>query len=438
MKMARKDLGALAGVLVAGALLATGCSSSSGGSTSTSGTADATKPVTLNVQLFGTFGYKEAGLFADYQKLHPNITINYSSTEQEQQYYPKIQQQMAATKGVGDVYGIEVGRIADVVANQANRWVDLSTLGATDLQKNFYEWKAKAATTSDGKILGLGTDIGPIAICYRTDLFKAAGLPTDRDELAAKWTSWDQFIALGKQYEAKAPKGSHFLDTATGLYASVIGGSADQYYDSTGNTIYGSNPKVKAAWDTAVSAIKANETAKLAQFDTAWNQAFSTGSFATISCPSWMIGYIKGQAGDKGKGKWDVAKGPGVANWGGSYLGIPKNSQHQKEAYDLISWLTAPAQQVKLFQKQGSFPSSSVAASDPGVSGATDAYFNNAPIGKIFGDIAQGLPVVVNGPKSGLIQTTISAGITSVETQGKDPEKAWETTLKSVKNAVGS
>ena len=32
-------------------------------------------PVTITVGDFGTFGYKEAGLYAAYSKLHPNVTI---------------------------------------------------------------------------------------------------------------------------------------------------------------------------------------------------------------------------------------------------------------------------------------------------------------------------------------------------------------------------
>ncbi len=58
------------------------------------------------------------------------------------------------------------------------------------------------------KQLGLGTDIGPLAICYRTDLFKAAGLPTDPAEVSALWANgWDGYIAAGQQYKANAPLG---------------------------------------------------------------------------------------------------------------------------------------------------------------------------------------------------------------------------------------
>ncbi len=68
---------------------------------------------------------------------------------------------------------------------------------------------------------------------------------------------------------------------------------------------------------------------------------------------------------------------PGRAgNWGGSYLAIPKMSQHKKEAYDLVQWLTAPEQQAKLFQRIGNFPSSVPAIEK--VADTKDPYFSGA------------------------------------------------------------
>jgi len=436
MHIVRRRTAALVGLLVTGALVATACGSDDKDNAS-SGSGDAGKKVTLNVQLFGTFGYEEAGLFKEYQTKNPNVTIKYSSIQEEQQYFPKMTQQLNAPTGVGDVYGIEVGRIAEVTQNQEGRWVDLNTLGAGDLEKNYYEWKWKAATTKSGKVLGLGTDVGPIAICYRKDLFQQAGLPTDREALSKAWSSWQAYVDMGKQYKTKAPKNSAFMDSASGLYNAALGGSEKQYYDADGKLIYDTNPAVKDAWNLAAGAVEAGTTARLKQFSEDWNKAFASGGFATIACPSWMIGYIKGQ--DKGaNGRWDIAKGPGVANWGGSYLGVPKNSKNQKEAYELAKWLTEPAQQVKLFTKLGSFPSSPVAAQDPAVSGATDAYFSNAPTGQIFGEVAKELPVATLGLKDAVIKDTISNGLQSMETQGKSSEEAWNATVKNIKNAVGS
>ncbi len=435
MHIVRRGTTALIAAFVVGALALAGCGSNKdSGSTNA---ANASGPVTLNVRLFGTFGYKEAGLFDAYHTAHPNVTINFSSVEQEQNYYPILQQNLNAAKGQIDVAGIEVGRIADVTQNLSAKFTDLKTLGAGSEEGNFYPWKWKAATTADGKVLGLGTDVGPIAIAYRTDLFKQAGLPTNRDELATKWTSWDAFLAMGQQYKARMGAKSAFIDTSSGLYNTILGGSEKQYYDESGTPIYDSNPAVKQAWDTSVKAIQAGLTGKVKQFDEAWNKGFASGAFATVGAPSWMIGYIKGQAGDSGAKKWDIAPGPTPANWGGSYLGVPKNSQHAKEAYDLVKWLTAAPQQVTLFKKGGNFPSNSVAAADPAVASYTEPYFNDAPTGKIFGEVAAKLPVAIVGPKDGTIKDTISNGLLSIETQGKSPDAAWQATVKNIKNAIG-
>jgi cellobiose transport system substrate-binding protein len=436
MRKTRSRAIALTAVLSASALLMTACSSSGSGGSATTAGADGAK-VTLDVNLFGTFGYKEAGLFDEYQKLHPNITINYTSVEQEGDYWPAFLTHLNAGSGVGDVQGIEVGRIAQATSELGDKFVDLKTTSAKDSIGKFVDWKEKAATTPSGAVIGLGTDIGPMAICYRTDLLKEAGLPTDPTELAAKMSTWKDYLALGAQYKAKAPANSAWTDSTGGLYNAILSQSKEQYYDASGKLIYDTNPAIKNAWDLSVQAAQDGLTAKLAQFSDQWNQAFSTGSFATLACPSWMIGYIKGQAGDSGSGKWDVAALPGGegGNWGGSYLAIPKASKHQAEAADLIAWLTASAQQQKVFQKVGNFPSNTEAIA--AVATVTDPYFSNAPIGKIFGDAAKSAPVQTLGLHDGDVKTQITNGLTQVEAQGVAPATAWSDVQAAVKSQVG-
>jgi cellobiose transport system substrate-binding protein len=420
------------GVVVAAA----GCGGSSSDSGGGGGSASNEK-VTLTVGLFGTFGYKEAGLYDEYMKLHPNVTIKESSVEQEQEYYQALQTHLAAGSGLDDIQGIEVGRIAEVVQTEADKFVNLNDLGAGSLKSTFFPWKWQAATSSSGATIGLGTDTGPLAICYRTDLFKKAGLPTDPETVGQQWTTWQGYLDVGKQYMQNAPAKTAFMDSASGMYNAIIGQSPTQYYDQSGNPIYETNPAVKSAWDMAMQAVASHETAALKQFDPAWNEGFANGAFATIACPAWMIGYIKGQAGDSGSGKWDVARIPGDGgNWGGSYLAIPTASEHQEQAYDLIKWLTAPAQQVEMWTKAQHFPSSSTASSEPAVEDATDPYFSNAPIGQVFKTSADNLPIVTLGPKDGLIKDTFSNGILRVEQQGQSPDTAWAKTIADIKSAI--
>ncbi|MFJ7070987.1 extracellular solute-binding protein [Streptomyces sp. NPDC101115] len=429
-RAARRAAVRLGAVALAGALLAACGGSTEGASDSAGG------EVTITVDLFGSFGYKEAGLYAEYEKLHPGVTIKQTDTEDEADYWKSLQTRLAGGGGLADVQAVEVGRIASVAQQQSDKFEDLRKHGADRLKGGFAEAKWAAATGRNGEVLGLGTDVGPEAMCYRTDLFAKAGLPTDREELAGKWSTWDGYLELGRQYKAKAPAKSAWLDSVGSLYSVMIGQQKERYYDASGKLIWDTNPALKTAWDTSVTAAQDGLSAKLDQWSPQWNQAFAAGSFATLPCPAWMLGYIKGQAGDAGKGKWDIAALPGgPGNWGGSYLTVPRAAKHKKEAYELITWLTAPEQQAKLFLKQGSFPSATGAIAK--ISGATDPYFSGAPIGKIFGEAAQAAPVQVLGVHDQNVAQQITNALGEVERKGTAPEQAWANAKKGVENTIG-
>jgi cellobiose transport system substrate-binding protein len=433
MQTPRRTAAALAAVATSSALLLSAC----GGGSGDAGAAAPGSPVELAVSLFGTFGYDEVGLFKEYEAQNPGVTIKYESTQGEDKYWPALQTRLASGSGVADVQGIEVGRISDVVANQPDQWTDLRDTPAAEAIGSYIDWKEPAATTPDGAVLGLGTDIGPMGICYRSDLLEQAGLPTDPAALSAEMPDWNAFLALGGRFKASAPAGTAWHDSAGGLYNAIVSQQQQIYYDKGGDLVFDSNPAVHSAFDTAAKAAQDGLTAKLEQYvDPGWDQGFSSGSFATIACPSWMIGYIKGKAGDGGSGKWNVTSLPGAAggNWGGAYLGIPQASQHKDEAAKLIAWLTAPEQQAKVFRAVGNFPSTQDGIAS--VTDTTDPYFNNAPIGKIFSESAQHAPVQILGPQDGAIKSVMVQALLSVETTGATPDAAWNTAVSNVKNQV--
>ncbi|MER6226930.1 ABC transporter substrate-binding protein [Streptomyces sp. 900105755] len=419
-------------VLTASALLLTGCSSDGGSDAS-----DSNGNITLTVADFGQFGYKEADLFAKYHKLHPKITVKEETTANEQDYYPKLLQQLNTGSGLADVTGIEVGRIKEVVDTQAAKFTDLSkTINVGD----WVSWKEKQATASDGTVIGAGTDIGPMSLCYRKDLFEKAGLPSDRDAVAkAVAGGWEDYLKLGEQYKKKAPSGTYFMDSASAMYNAVVSSSAQQYYDASGKPIYKDSPSVQQGWNLAAEAASKKLTQGLAQFTDAWTAALRKGSVATVACPAWMAGQISTNSGDAFKGKWDIAKAPGstAANWGGSFLAVPKSGKHAKEAAELVKWLTAPEQQAEVFKAIGVFPSNKGAYDLPGVKNATLPYFNNAPIGQIYADEAKTIPEAVLGPKDATIKDTISTQINNMEQRGTKPADAWKAATDAIDKVIG-
>ncbi|MFE1956884.1 ABC transporter substrate-binding protein [Streptomyces sp. NPDC059479] len=429
----------LAAVAALGAGALAGCAADTedpSGSASGGGVSGKGK-TTITVGVFGAFGLKEAGLYDQYMKLNKDVVIKQTSIERNENYYPQLLTHLGSGSGLADVQAIEVNNIAEITATQGDKLVDL---GKTEgVQKDsFLPWKWSQATTTASKTIALGTDIGPEGICYRKDLFAAAGLPTDREAVGKLWAGdWNKYLDAGKQFKAKAPKGAAFVDSASGVMAAITGSNANRFYDKDGKVIYKTNPAVRQAWDIAADFAGSGLTAKLQQFTPGWDQGFANGTFATVSCPAWMLGYIQDKGGEAGKGKWDVAAAPKPSNWGGSFLVVPEASKNKEAAAKLVAWLTAPEQQATLFAERGSFPSSQAAYSLPAVSGAKHEYFDNAPIGEIFSAAAKGVPVQIVGPKDLIIaQNLADIGMLQVDQKGTSSKDGWNAAVKAIDNAL--
>ncbi|KUJ66809.1 sugar-binding protein [Streptomyces albus subsp. albus] len=392
---------------------------------------------TITVGTFGVFGYRQAGLYDEYMRLHPDIAIKETSIERNENYYPQLLTHLGANSGLADIQAIEIANINEITTTQSDKFVDLSKAPGVR-RDDWLAWKWAQATTKNGRTIALGSDIGPMALCYRKDLFRRAGLPTDRDQVGRLWAGdWRKYLGTGRRYRAKAPGGTAFVDSAGGVYNAVISGSAERYYDRDGNPIYRDSRSVKAAWDLATSASEAGLTARLQQFQKSWDQAFANGRFATVSCPPWMLGYIKEKSGKKAEDQWDVAAAPRPGNWGGAFIGVPRASRHTQEAVRLAVWLTAPEQQAKVFEKQASFPSAQAAYGLPQVADAKHPYFGEAPTGRIFAAAAKGIPTQVLGPKDSIINQNITdIGLLQVDQQGKSPEDAWQAATRTIDNAL--
>jgi cellobiose transport system substrate-binding protein len=433
-------LGSLRGKAVAtaatvGALaLVAGCG---GSDSSATGGGKKDGKVTITMGLYGVMGIKETGLLEQYEKENPEVDIKAEIAGDEQTYYTALQTRLAAGKGLKDIQGIEIGRAKEITDTQADKFADFGDVSGTD---HFLPWKQSQISTGDGKVLGLGTDIGPMAVCYRKDYFEKAGLPTDREEVAKLWEGdWNKYVEVGRTFKKDFKgDGVAYMDAASGLFNAMIYGHPEQFYDEKGELIYDSNPVVKDAWSLAADAAEDGLTAKLRQFQPGWDPGLANGTFATAVCPAWMLSHISEKAGPANKGKWDVAKAPKGANWGGSFLGVVEQSPVKEEAKKLVAWLTAPEQQAHIFKEIGNIPSSRQALNSAEVKSAESEYFGGAPIGQIFGAAAQEIPdKQVLGRKDGTIKDTFSQGLTLIEQQGTARDKAWETTAERIEKAVG-
>ncbi|MFH9065620.1 extracellular solute-binding protein [Streptomyces coeruleorubidus] len=435
IRTARKAM-VLAAAASLGAGLLAGCADDGKSDGSGSSDGDSGGKTTISVGLFGTMGFKEAGLYAEYEKLNPKIKIAENVVERNENYYPALLNHLTTNSGLLDVQAVEVANIAEVTATQADKLEDMSKVSGVDKSK-WLDWKWQQATTKDGKTIGLGTDVGPMAICYRTDLFKQAGLPTDPAEVGKLWAGdWAKLVKVGERYKSKAPKGTFFMDSPGGLIQAVLGSEKEKFYNSSGEVIYKTNPAVKAAFDLTADAAKKGLVQSQTQFQPGWNSTIANNKFAAIACPPWMLGTIKGNSKPDAAGKWAVATAPKGGNWGGTFLTVPKSGKNVKEAQKFVTWLTAPEQQAKLFKVQASFPSAPSTYTMPEVTGATNEMTGDQKIGPVFAEAAKAAPEQVIGPKDQIIMQGLTDNGVILATKGKSAKEAWDSAIKTIDNKL--
>ncbi len=382
--------------------------------------------ITLTVATFNDFGYTDE-LLQRYEKENPGVTVVHNRAATTNDARANFFQKLGAGSGLADVEAVEVDWMAELL-QYSDMLADLSDDEVAD---RWLDWKTEAATDAEGRLIAYGTDIGPEAICYRGDLFAEAGLPTDREEVAALLEGdWDRYFEVGHQYVEAT--GKKWFDSAGATYQGMINQVEFAYENEDGEVIAAENDEVKEIF-TRVLEESADLSAHLGQWSDDWFAALASGDYATMLCPGWMLGVISGNAPDV-EG-WDVANvfPGGGGNWGGSYLTVPAQGANVDEAKKLAAWLTAPEQQLEAFEAAGTFPSQVDTYEDAALVDSTNEYFNDAPVGQILIERAEAVTVApFKGPQYFAINDLAQQALLRVEDGQQSIEESWDQFVSEV------
>jgi len=434
VRLSRRTAGTTAALATTAslALVLSGCAGDAGGG-------DSNEPITLTITTFGTFGYDD--LYTQYEDDHPNITIEATNIDTGGNARTDAFTKIAAGSGLSDIVAIEEGWLGAIM-EVSDQFEDLRDYGIEDRKADWVDWKYAQGTDASGRVIGYGTDIGPEGVCYNGAAFEAAGLPSDRAEVADLLDGdWEHFFEVGQQYTDAT--GKAWFDHSGFVWNAMVNQLAEGYYTKGGDLNVEDNAELRSRFDLLASAVAGGQSAAQAAWDWNGGKSFVDGTFATFVCPGWMLGVVKGQVeaggGDASTG-WDFADvfPGGAANWGGAFLSVPTTSEHKEAAAALASWLTEPEQQVAQFEAAGTFPSTVAAQEELASSATPNEFFQGAPAGAILAGRAQGVVAQFKGPDDSLIQENVfGPALSSLDRGETDTQGAWDQAIGLLNDLVG-
>ncbi|MBP2242092.1 cellobiose transport system substrate-binding protein [Cytobacillus eiseniae] len=392
------------------------------------------KQVTLDFWTFGATGYED--LAKAYEEENPNVKIKVRAAETAE-HHDALFTALSAGSGAPDISMLEIDQL-DRFKTAQDRFENLYDLGAKDIKDQYLDWKWNTGENNSGDFLiGLPTDIGPKALYYRVDVFEEAGLPTDPDEVAKLISTPEAFEEAG--LKVKEQTGKVFIDSIEMAFRAYLDAAQETFLNPEGELLLEeSGNAVKEAFDYAVKLNDLGIVGKFEMWSPEWANAVNKGEFAAELGAGWLKGWMEGNA-TEAIGKWRVATLPSefAANWGGSFIAIPKETKNAKEAYEFVQWLVSPDNQIKSFQSKGLFPSAPSVYEMDEFKSNEDEFFGGQATAPVFAKAAQDINgAVYKGEKYFPVYQEVLNALKNVQSKGADPNKEWEDAIKRSKDLL--
>jgi len=287
-----------------------------------------------------------APIIADFEKEHPNITIEYSKQDLEQ-YRDRLVTRSNNGNGP-DIFRFHntwVSQLSGLLLPLPN-----SVLTKEDFSKNYYP-TARVDLVRNGAIYGVPLQIDILNLYINRDLFQAAGLKAP--------TSWIEFGNYARQLTVK--DGNNNIKTAgaaMGTYSNITHAPniISMLFVQNGVNLNDMYPNLPAAGD-ALNFYSSFALPTSNVWDDTLDEsikAFASGSLAMYFGYSWDFFTIKSMNPNLSFDIYPVPALPGQNATIASYWaeGISSKTKHQKEAFLFMKYLVRKETAQKLFAEE--------------------------------------------------------------------------------------
>jgi lactose/L-arabinose transport system substrate-binding protein len=368
-----------------------------------------------------------SGVLAAFEEEYPNIDVEIVLMSPSD-LYTNLPLAISAGAGLPDVALVENSHLAQFVyMGGGSALTDLTDqLGPYIDQMNDYKW---ADCMYADRYFCMPWDSGPVVLYYRRDIFEAAGLPSEPDEVTELIASWEGYFNACQtiREETGAYCFAHNRGNNYGrLYEMALWEQGRGYYDLETGELMVDSPENIATLEMLGRFWEAGLVSDNLEWTDPWYAELGAveldqAPVATIVEAAWMEVFMKSWIAPGTAGLWGVAlmpsmtgSGSRVANDGGSAFVIPAAAEHPDEAWTFIEFILGRREnQLAMFEISGFIPSLETTYDDA-LFQQGDDFFAGQNTRAIYADVVERIPSVgIYGPNYDMMNAAVSAAIQS-------------------------
>jgi lactose/L-arabinose transport system substrate-binding protein len=383
-----------------------------------------------HVEIWGWSAALEAtleasGVLAEFQEEYPDVEVEFVIMDPDD-VYTQLPLAITGGEGLPDVALVENSHLAQIVhLGGGAGLLPLTDRVAPYIDAmNDYKW---TDCTLNGEYYCMPWDSGPVVMYYRRDVFEAAGLPSEPEEVTALIATWDDYFDACQTIkdETGAYCFAHNRANNFGrLYEMALWEQGIGYYDlDTGEVTVDSAQNV-ATLETLGRFWDADLTSDNLEWTDPWYAELGTVELdeqpiATIVEAAWMEVFMRDWIAPGTAGLWGVAEMPGMqaggsraSNDGGSTFVIPAGAENPDAAWAFVEFaLGRRESQLAMFETSGFIPSLETTYDDD-LFHSGDDFFAGQCAREIYADVVQRIPSAgIYGPNYDMMNASVSNAI---------------------------
>lgn len=371
-----------------------------------------------------------------FNQKYPKIKVNVQEYGLAQNVYERYSVILSSGVGVPDIIQIESDYVQTFAETYPQYFFDMN--GYIDIEGKVDPSKISTSYDSEGKLVSIPWDSGPVVMFYREDLFNQAGIDIN------SIITFEDYISAGKKLKERFPNitmtGLPFTQDEN-LFRCLLVANKSYYLNNKGEITVASSKAIET-----LQMIKRLIDEGVAKNTINWDGgivANKNGELASWIMGGWWGGTIKDQMPEM-KGKWKIATIPAfpdgarASSSGGAGLSITASEPiKQAAALEFIKEsLMNVDNQLMMYEKYSLFPSYLPTYDDARFL-KSDDYFGD-DFNKILADVTKEIPNVIYASKDfAEIKNTVVSVYEDVLNNNRDIKSALEQAASQISGATG-